>query len=72
MCSIGSPVIVPYDGKSRIRISTKPFINDFLPWFVTVKMVGMECAAHDIILQTVPFDCAVQILLHSIYIACAS
>lgn len=51
---------MPYDGESLIRINTKKFINNFSPWYVKVKLAGIECAAHDIVLHTIPIDCIVQ------------
>lgn len=54
------PDIVPYDSESLLRISTKNFISDFLPWYVKVKIAGVDCVAHDIILHTVPLECTVQ------------
>lgn len=54
------PVIVAHDSKSLIRISTKNFITDFLPWYVNVKIAGIKCAAYDIILHTVPLECIVK------------
>lgn len=56
------PLVVAYGGESVITISTKTFINDFSPWYVKVKIAGIECAAHDIILHTVPIDCVVRSL----------
>lgn len=52
---------MPYDSKSLIRISTKAFINDFSTWYVKVKMVGVQCATHDIILHTVPIECVLPL-----------
>ncbi|XP_055301247.1 plexin-A4-like [Sitodiplosis mosellana] len=54
------PPIVPYDSKSLIKIITKPFINDFSMWYVKVKIVGVKCAANDIILHTVPIECVLR------------
>lgn len=54
------PDTVSYDSKSLIRISTKDFISDFLPWYVKVKIAGVDCIAHDVILYTVPLECVVQ------------
>lgn len=51
------PRIVAYDAISSIRISTQNFINNFLPCNVKVKIAGIECAAHDTILQSKRLKC---------------
>lgn len=54
------PNIASLDSESLLRISTKNFISNFLPWYVKVKIAGVDCIAHDIILHTVPLECTVQ------------
>lgn len=54
------PTIVAYDSKTLIRINTRNFVNNFLPWYVKVKIAGVDCIAHDIILHSVPLECNVQ------------